>query len=111
MDKDKITIYLLNNLALIIGEDDGKNIKNAAEIKVLPQLMNNGILIPQHPTIINLFSSTAVDKNFGINIDKRTLDIIDYGKPHQIVIDGYCKFLKGEQPKKSKIFVPKTMLN
>lgn len=97
MNKEKIYVYLLSNLLLIIGEDEGKEIKNACRLMVLPQ----------GPAIASMFMNVTERKEFGMDINKNQLQIIDVDKPIDHIKAAYLKIISGESIEQPKIITMK----
>ena len=102
MEEKNIRIYLLGNLSLIIGEDNGKIIKDAVAVLFT---MRQGIRVP---ALSALYKGIDVGCSLGVDLDKRNMNILDAKETTKELIDGYKLYLSGEKLKpKSNIVVPK----
>ncbi len=98
MNKDKITLYLLDNLSIIIGKDNGKVIDGACEI----------IQVSTGPALVSLFKNFSGPKELGITIEKKRLSIIAVKETSDKIAPFYNLFISGKRPETPKIISLKT---
>ena len=105
MIKENIRIYLLSNLSIIIGEDNGKEIKDAARVVIMSYIENGRQA--KGPAITPLFMSMSTEKKLGVDVNKKQFNIVDSDIPLENIVEGYLQFLTGIRAEPSKIFMPK----
>ena len=90
-----VTVYLLDSLNLLIGEDCGKVIKNAVRV----------LRMPQGPALTPLFADISENKNFGTDVRKKDLKIIMERAPEMQIVTAYIEMVTGEH-ERTKIYTP-----